>query len=531
MALAYLWREQVQTGNCMNRFLFVAAENDALPACKAGGMGDVVRDVPRQIAARGDQVSVITPSYGRLHATGRFLRLLEVELRGQVYELELYEAKPKKELPGIAHYLLHHPEIEAGDIAHIYHNDPEEPFYTDFIKFTIFCAGVAEAVLQEVFGHLQVAHLHDWHSSMLLFLRAYHPRYRALQKIRFVYSIHNLAIQGIRPLADNYSSVENWFPHLEYPVEPLMDYRYTDCINLMAVGIRLSDAVHTVSPSYMKDIMKPSQPPEFIGGEGLEDDLKQAHRQKRLFGILNGCNYENIRTATPGAIYRNTVRALFGWLQEESKKYKADFLAHTGEKVVGLMEKPPAFICSSVARLTEQKFYFFRNNPEILQHMLRRLETVNGIFMLLGTGAPEYEALFRRMSYDHPNFIFTNGQSEDLIDSIYLETDLYLMPSLFEPCGISQMLSMRNGNPVLAHATGGLKDTISHNETGFLFGGETYSEKIADLEAVFDKALTLFFEQPEQWQQMRERARKMRFTWKKSVDQYYRKLYGLGTPG
>jgi len=150
---------------------------------------------------------------------------------------------------------------------------------------------------------------------------------------------------------------------------------------------------------------------------------------------------------------------------------------------------------------------------------------------LLGTGAPEYEALFRRMSYEHPNFIFTNGQSEDLIDSIYLESDLYLMPSLFEPCGISQMLSMRNGNPVLAHATGGLKDTISHIETGFLFGGETYAEKIADLEAVFDQALTLFFEQPEQWQQMRERARKMRFTWKKSVDQYYRKLYGLGTPG
>ena len=90
----------------MNRFLFVAAENDALPACKAGGMGDVVRDVPRQIASRGDRVHVITPSYGRLQPSGRFLRLLEVELRGQVYELELYEAKPKKELPGITHYLL-----------------------------------------------------------------------------------------------------------------------------------------------------------------------------------------------------------------------------------------------------------------------------------------------------------------------------------------------------------------------------------------------------------------------------------------
>ncbi len=515
----------------MNRFLFVSAENDGIPDCKAGGMGDVVRDVPRQIAARGDQVHVITPSYGRLHTGAHFLRTLEVDLRGQVYELELYQARPKKDIEGITHYLLHHPEIEAGDIAHMYHNDPEEPFYTDFVKFTIFCTGVAEGVKQKAFGKLNVVHLHDWHSSMLLFLRAFHPHYKNLQKLRFVYTIHNLAIQGIRPLADNYSSVENWFPHLEYPVDSLIDYRYTDCINLMAVGIRLSDAVHTVSPSYMKDIMKPSAPPEFIGGEGLEGDLKLAHREKRLYGILNGCNYENIREATHGAIYRNTVRALFGWLQEESKKYKADFLAHTGEKVVGLMENPPAMLCSSVARLTEQKFYFFKKSPETFRNLLRRLEKVNGVFMLLGTGAPEYEALFRTMSYQHPNFIFTNGQSEDLIDSMYLETDLYLMPSQFEPCGISQMLAMRNGNPVLAHATGGLKDTIAHLETGFLFDGGTYAEKIADLEAVFDQAVSLYFEQPEQWQLMRERARKMRFTWKKSVDQYYRRLYGLNPAG
>lgn len=491
----------------------------------------MVRDVPRQIASRGDQAHVITPSYNRLHTGAQLLRTLEVDLRGQVYELELYKARPKKEFEGITHYLLHHPEIEAGDIAHIYHNDPEEPFYTDFVKFTIFCSGVAEAVRQKVFGPLNVVHLHDWHSSMLLFLRAFHPRHKHLQKLRFVYTIHNLAIQGIRPLADNYSSVENWFPHLEFPVEPLMDYRYTDCINLMAVGIRLSDAVHTVSPSYMKDIMKPSTPPEFIGGEGLEGDLQQAHREKRLFGILNGSNYENIRVASHGAIYLNTVRALFRWLQEESKKYKADFLAHTGEKVVGLMENPPAMLCSSVARLTEQKFYFFKKSPDTFRSLLKRLEEVNGVFMLLGTGAPEYEALFRAMSYQHRNFIFTNGQSEDLIDSMYLETDLYLMPSLFEPCGISQMLAMRNGNPVLAHATGGLKDTIAHLETGFLFGGDTYADKINDLEAVFDQAVTLYFEQPEQWQQLRDRARKMRFTWKKSVDQYYRRLYDLNPTG
>jgi starch synthase len=510
----------------MRNFLFVSAENDALPACKAGGMGDVVRDVPRQIVGRGDRVHVISPSYGRLHTTGRFIQFLEVSLRGRSYILELYEATPKVTLEGITHYVLHHGEITAGDIAHIYHNDPKEPFFTDFNKFTIFCTGVAQALNQNVFGAIDTVHLHDWHSSMLLFLKEFHPAFNRLKSIRFVFSIHNLAIQGIRPFENNYASLENWFPGLDFPIERLMDYRYSDCINLMAVGIRLSDAVHTVSESYMQDIMLPSNPPEFIGGEGLEDDLCRAYSENRLFGILNGCNYENIRSAQRGSIFRNTVKALFSWLQEESKKYKADFLAHTGEKVVGYIEKPPSFICSSVARLTEQKFYFFKNSPEVLRNILKQLESVNGIFMLLGTGAPEYEELFRKISYEHPNFIFTNGQSEDLIDSMYLETDLYVMPSLFEPCGISQMLSMRNGNPVLAHATGGLKDTIVHLQTGFLFDGKTYAEKIKNFEIEFENAVSLFFDQPDSWRQIRKRAGEMRFTWQKSVDHYYTFLYG-----
>ncbi|SFR53742.1 starch synthase [Robiginitalea myxolifaciens] len=509
----------------MKRFLFVSAENDALHACKAGGMGDVVRDVPREISNRGDEAAIVVPAYNRLHKDGERISALEVSLRGQAYTLELYEVAPKKTFPGLKHYVLHHPEIEAGDIAHLYHHDPEEPFYNDFIKYAIFCAGVAEAIRTQAFGRLDVVHLHDWHSSLLLALREFHPDFSDLKSLRFVYSIHNLAIQGIRPFDDNYAALNNWFPQVDWPQDRLRDPRYTDCINLMAVGIRFADAVHTVSPSYREDIMKPSNPPEFIGGEGLEDDLKQADSDGRLFGILNGCNYANIRAAERGTLYYNTIRALFGWLQEESKKYKADFLAHTGEKVLPLLKKPPKMVCSSVARLTEQKFYFFRNNPERFKALLARLEAVDGIFMLLGTGAPEYEELFRRMSYEHPNFIFTNGQSEDLIDSIYLETDLYVMPSLFEPCGISQMLSMRNGNPVLAHATGGLNDTIRHQETGFLFRGATYEATLDSLDAVFGEVLEIFFNDKERWALIREKAAAERFTWAKSLDSYYAELY------
>lgn len=511
----------------MNKFLFVAAENDAIANCKAGGMGDVVRDVPRQISELGDKVFVVVPSYSRLHQKGTFKTKLNFELRGTTYTAELFEVIPKKEFKNIHHYVIHHPEIEAGGIAHIYHDDPTEPFYTDAVKYFIFCTAVAEAIKKGAFGKLDVVHMHDWHSSLVLFLKQYHPAYKSLREMRFVYSIHNLAIQGIRPFEDNYSSLSNWFPEIPLDKKGLMDYRYQDCVNLMAVGIRLADAVHTVSPSYKEDVLKASSPPEFIGGEGLEKDLTDADNEGRLFGILNGSNYKNIRAAEKGFIYRNTVKALFKWLQEESKKYKADFLAHTGEKVMEFVDDRPEFIVSSVARLTEQKFYFFKRSPDAFVEILKKLEKVNGIFMLLGTGAPEYEEVFRELSYKHKNFVFTNGQSEDLIDSIYLESDLYFMPSLFEPCGISQMLAMRNGNPCLVHHTGGLKDTVSHLKTGFSFDGETYDEKIASMLSTFDLVLDIFQNDKPRWKKIASNAKKMRFTWDKSVGEYYEKLYLL----
>ncbi|TBW27465.1 glycogen synthase [Gramella sp. KN1008] len=508
-------------------FLFVAAENDAIPRCKAGGMGDVVRDVPRQIAAKGDTASVITPAYSRLHTAGTKIADVNFVFRGTPQTAEVYEVPGKKEIEGIKHFVIHHPDIKAGDIAHIYFNDPDQPFYTDANVFSLFCTAVAAAVRQNVFQKIDIIHLHDWHTSMLLFLREFNPRFEILKDIRFVYSIHNLAIQGIRPFENNYSSVQAFFPDIEYDREKLYDRRYPDCINLMAVGIRLADAVHTVSPSYMEDIQKPSDPPHFIGGEGLEDDLKTASKEERLFGILNGANYANINKVEKGILFRQCIRRLFRWLQEEKKDYKAHYLAHTGEKLTRFQEHKPDFICSSVARLTEQKFYFFKHNPELLQKLMGKLASVNGVYVLLGTGAPEYEIIFREASYHHKNLIFINAQSESIIDMLYQESQLYLMPSLFEPCGISQMLAMRNGQPCLVHHTGGLKDTVDHMKTGFSFDGNTIEEKEADFVKVFEETIDLFFNDKKTWRKICSTAKKQRFTWERSVDQYYEQLYRL----
>ncbi len=512
----------------MNTILFVASENDAIPNCKVGGVGDVIRDVPRQISERGDQVHVVVPSYSRLHHNGILKAHLNLQLRGVTYVAHLYEVEGKEEHKNIRHYVIHHPEMEAGDIGGIYTNDLEEPFFSDNVKYTIFCTAVAEAIKQGEFGKLNIVHLHDWHSSLLLFLKNYHPAYSDLKKSRFVYSIHNLAIQGIRPFENSYSSLRNWFPTLDFNYDDLRDPRYHDCYNLMAVGIRLADAVHTVSPSYKEDVLLPSLAPEFIGGEGLENDLKQADKEGRFYGILNGSTYHNLKDVKKNRLFYNIAATIFKQLQKETDKEKAKFLAHTGEKIVPFVQKRPGFICASVARLTEQKFYFFKRSPEALLQILDKLEEINGVYVLLGTGAPEYEALLKSISYQKKNFIFINTQCEDVVNSIYKDSDLYFMPSLFEPCGISQMLAMRNGQPCLVHHTGGLKDTVQHVETGFSFDGKTYDEKIKNMVASFQEAIYFFQNDKIKWKQIRDNAKKMRFTWKKSVDEYYKLLYSFG---
>ena len=511
----------------MKNFLFVASENDAIRNCKVGGVGDVIRDVPRQISERGDSVQVVVPSYSRLHQEGVLKARLNIELKGEPSVAYLYEVSPKEDHKNVRHYVIHHPEIQAGNSGGIYHNDPVEPFFTDAIKYIIFCTAVAEAIKQKQFGKLDIIHLHDWHSSLLLFLKNYHPAYASLKKSRFVYCIHNLALQGIRPFEDSYSSLKTWFPKIALDYEALKDPRYPECFNLMAIGIRFADAVHTVSPSYKEDVLHPSEAPEFIGGEGLENDLRQADKEGRFYGILNGSNYHDMALVKKNRLFPNIATAIFRQLQKENDRSKAEFLAHTGEKIVPFLKKRPYFICASVARLTEQKFYFFRRSPEALIQILDKLEEVNGIYVLLGTGAPDYEELLRIISYMRKNFIFINTQCEQVVNSIYRDSDLYFMPSLFEPCGISQMLAMRNGQPCLVHHTGGLKDTVQHVHTGFSFEGKTYDEKVYNMVEGFKEALHFFQNEKPAWKQIQENARKMRFTWKKSVDEYYKLLYGF----
>lgn len=299
----------------------IAAENGALTGGKVGGIGDVIRDVPLALAALGHQVSVITPGYQSLaqRNPSRLLGAVEVAFCGHVERVEVFKVEPAgaakpaarrgkgtHRTGEVAHYVLEHPLFGACGEGAIYCNDHFGPFATDAHKFALFCVAVCQILTEQRIAGIDQLHLHDWHAAMLAILRRYMPQYRALRALPTVFSIHNLSLQGVRPLSGDGSSLHSWFPELTPDLGRIQDPAHWDCVNLMRAGITLSDRVHAVSPNYAREILIPTdQAHGFIGGEGLEKDLQAVHAEGRLIGILNGCDYRH-----PPAPHRTRVQLL-----------------------------------------------------------------------------------------------------------------------------------------------------------------------------------------------------------------------------
>ena len=188
--------------------------------------------------------------------------------------------------------MIHHERFARNGEGVIYHgDDPMRPFAADAGKFAFFCAAVAHWLLARD-SLPDVVHLHDWHAALFTALLRYDEKFNPLRKLRTVFTVHNLSYQGTRPLKDDESSFEAWFPGLPYD-DAITDPEYTHCVNPMATAIRLADRVSTVSPTYAEEICRPSDPElAFIGGEGLEGELCKAADAGRLLGVLNGCFYD-----------------------------------------------------------------------------------------------------------------------------------------------------------------------------------------------------------------------------------------------
>jgi starch synthase len=521
--------------------LMIAAENGALKGGKVGGIGDVIRDVPRALAKMGHQVSVVTPAYGLLSRVNpsRAIATVSVEFSGATEELEFCSALPAvkpavdRAYGQVTDYLLDHPLFAACGAGSIYCNDKHAPFATDAHKFSLFCVGVCQLLKQELITAVDVIHLHDWHSGMFAVLRRYLPTYQQLQSIPLVYTIHNLSIQGIRPLDHDSASPRTWFPQLQMDLELVKDPRYPNCINLMRAGIRLADRVHVVSPGYAGEILRPTDPDHgFVGGEGLEKDLQGLADEGRLLGILNGCDYSYVPPvlSSPSRFFDQIEAELRNWVLNHDSVPAAHFFALSvlNKWRKGRSDFP--LILTSVGRVTDQKVRLLMevitdhqgHDHTALDCLLD--EIGDGIFILLGSGDEQYEKFFTRMMAHRENFLFLRGFSEPLAESLYAFGDLFMMPSSYEPCGISQMLAMRAGTPCIVHHVGGLRDTVENDVNGFTFTGDTRTEQAKAMLAALRHAIAVRA-RPEDWLSVCAAAARSRFSWEAVTERYVTELY------
>jgi len=505
----------------------VAAENGALPGGKVGGVGDVIRDLPIALAARGWHATVITPAYGSFNRLPGAVNTATVELpfagarqHASIWHIPAHHS-------AVEHLVIEHPAMAPDGPGKIYCHDPaDRPFATDASKFAFFCAALA-AYVKQCSGSYDVVHLHDWHAGFYLLLRAYDPQVAALKSIRTVFTIHNLALQGIRPFAGDTSSLASWFPDLAVPLGKIVDPRYADCINPMLTAIRLADKISTVSPTYAQEILRPSDPAHgFSGGEGLETDLQQASREGRLAGILNGCEYSGFVRRPVGwqRLLDAMDATLAGWQDQEL----ATIAAVSAATLKALPRRRPKHVLVSVGRLAAQKAALFmqltKNDRSALETILDELGN-SGVFIMLGSGNRALEDFFSEIALQRKNFLFLCGYSDLLADMLYAAGDLFLMPSTFEPCGISQMLAMRAGQPCVVHAVGGLKDTIENDVDGFEFAGDTPLLQADNFASSVKRALQLKSADPAAWKVLREHAASRRFSWSVAAERYEQELY------
>jgi starch synthase len=505
----------------------VAAENDALPGAKVGGVADVVRDAPRALAEQGVTVDVVIPDYGFKDLDRIYMGEVTVAFNGEPHLLTLY--KIEQAHSEVSQVIISHSLFsESGSV---YCNDaPGRPFATDATKFALFNAAVCEALLQGVLVRPKILHLHDWHSACVAVLLKFEPRYRSFFDLYIAYTVHNIALQGIRPFKHDESSLEGWFPSLSYNGQYLCDPRYPHCFNPMRSAINLANKVHLVSPTYSQEVLKSSSHDTgFFGGEGLELDLQHAAKEGKLVGILNGCEYPDTMdyTANLDTLYQQIEKTLFSWIASSEQLQSGYYIAHQRlQQFRASLCKGP--LVTSVGRLTEQKVLLLCQSFEsdlAIDSVCKVINEFDGRLIILGSGDKALETLFTKAMARNSNLLFLKGYGQGVGDLMYQLGDLFLMPSSFEPCGISQMLAMRSGQPCLVHNVGGLKDTVNHGENGFSFSGNSLHEQTNALLTCLIETLTLKKSHQKKWLTIKANAKALRFSWSKVATDYISNLY------
>lgn len=453
------------------------------PIAKVGGLADVLHGLSRSLLGKKHKVKVILPKYDTLDLNG-------------VQHLEVIDSHHTIQFDGkMCSNTLWQGIVDGIPVIFVESHDKEEFFERktiygcpdDIARFSYFCLAALKYIRT---SKCDVVHLHDWHTALLAgLIKELHPEIKA----QVVFTIHNLSYQGLCKNED--LEKVGW-------KSPLL--KEGGVYNLLKGGIIFADQVTTVSPTYAHEILTTD-----LGG-GLRGTLQQY--QRKLTGVLNGIDYAYWNPETDPHLPWNFS---LGHL-ENKKKVK-----HELRKRLSLAnENCP--LAGAVTRLVPQK------GPELIKAAILRTLEWGGQFVLLGSALDEnththfYNLKRKLAGSEHVHLELT--YNEELSHLLFAGSDLFLAPSLFEPCGLTQLISMRYGTVPLVRQTGGFTDTVFEEKNGFLFGPPT-AEAINES---LDRAFKTWYEQPEKWNSLVEAGMTGDYSWDKPAEEYL-KLYRSAT--
>ena len=468
----------------------VFASAECAPFVKTGGLGDVAGSLPAALVRAGAEVIVMVPKYATIkdeykaqmeHFSDFYVSL---GWRNEYCGLE------KLEHDGVTYMFIDNERYFARDYPYGFFDDGE--------RFAFFSKAITESLQHLPAGfECDILHCNDWQTALApVFLREFYQGLPLYDRVKTVFSIHNVAFQG--QFSDTVMEDILGVAHIPAAASQL---RCDACsINYMLGALRYADAITTVSPTYANEI----QTPEF--GEGLDGVLRE--RSYALQGILNGIDVVGFDPATDNRIAANyTV---------EDRSGKAVCKAKLQEEL-GLEVRDDRPLMVMVTRLTRQK------GMDLVMYALDRILAGGVQVAVLGTGDRDYEDGLRYFQDKYPGTMAARIEFDPALSQrMYAAADMFLMPSKFEPCGLSQIIAMRYGTLPIVRETGGLKDTVQpYNEftgegTGFSFSNFN-GDEMGD--AVF-RAARLFWDNRDAWNQLVTQAMSQDFSWTRSADKY-----------
>ena len=468
------------------------ATSECAPFSKSGGLADVAYSLPPALRDAGDEIAIITPLYQcvRERFGAQLKKVLDttIPLCGVEYPCGLYRG----ELHGVTVWFVENDDFFLRPKLYGYDDDK--------VRFAWFCRSII-SLLDELDFIPEILHCNDWETALaIIYLKndgVLRPR---LRRIKTVYTIHNIAYQGqfgSGNLTDVFDLPWGWYDGgLAYVYEGRQD------INLMKGAMMMANAVSTVSATYARELHRP----EF--GVGLHGVVELIDRKLR--GILNGIDmdlYDPQKDSRLPASF--SVDDMSG--KAECKRFI--------QQQFGIYDEPKWPLLVSVARLVEQK------GIELIKEILPRLMDMGVQIIIYGQGDQHYIDYFEECRQRWPGqFGFSSDYNEHLASQVFAGADFYLMPSRFEPCGLSQMMAMRYGTVPIVHETGGLKDSVRpfryFDGVGDGFAFSPYNSR--ELLLAIQSALKVYFADPDTFELIRRRCMEKDFSWTKSAQRYQR---------